>query len=307
MSAPMTPDRLAGILARAAAATPGPWCNDAWEIYQGAEYVPGVSAWLGETCRAVGYSEQDQANAAFVAAARTDVPELVAAVQLLTAKVAGLEAQRDRRRGRLVALQNDTLNMRGALSPNGEARKVPMPLGETLTPAVEWLINHVAKLEAAAGAVRGQHYEVDGSPDGDGYCIQCGSTYPCATRLALVVETPAEPAGEDEGMTPHPAPCRVPTSPDCSCPPSPGELAEQRHLIDPLDHVLEHLADEGAEAALLAKILGPDEDTREPSSCDACGDAPSAWCPDCGACRKGCHGGHDGSCTHPNAPWAVAS
>lgn len=26
--------------------------------------------------------------------------------------------------------------------------------------------------------------------------------------------------------------------------PSPGELAEQRHLIDPLDHVLEHLADE---------------------------------------------------------------
>lgn len=26
--------------------------------------------------------------------------------------------------------------------------------------------------------------------------------------------------------------------------PLPGELAEQRHLIDPLDHVLEHLADE---------------------------------------------------------------
>lgn len=26
--------------------------------------------------------------------------------------------------------------------------------------------------------------------------------------------------------------------------PSPGELAEQRHLVDPLDHVLEHLADE---------------------------------------------------------------
>lgn len=26
--------------------------------------------------------------------------------------------------------------------------------------------------------------------------------------------------------------------------PSAGELAEQRHLIDPLDHVLEHLADE---------------------------------------------------------------
>ncbi|MFF2405761.1 hypothetical protein [Streptomyces sp. NPDC058092] len=92
-----------------------------------------------------------------------------------------------------------------------------------------------------------------------------------------------------------------------SAAPSLGELAEQRHLIDPLDHVLEHLAAEGAEAALLAKIMAPDKDTREPGSCDACGDAPSAWCPDCGACRKGCHGGHDGSCTHPNAPWAVAS
>lgn len=26
--------------------------------------------------------------------------------------------------------------------------------------------------------------------------------------------------------------------------PAPGDLAEQRHLVDPLDHVLEHLADE---------------------------------------------------------------
>ncbi|WP_199572669.1 hypothetical protein [Streptomyces murinus] len=64
------------------------------------------------------------------------------------ARVAELEAQRDRRRARLVALQNDALNIRGALSPNGEARKVPMPLGETLLPAVEWLINRVAELEA---------------------------------------------------------------------------------------------------------------------------------------------------------------
>ncbi|MFD9192931.1 hypothetical protein ACFWCA_32555 [Streptomyces phaeochromogenes] len=66
----------------------------------------------------------------------------------LRARVAELEAQRERRRVRLVALQNDALNMRGTLSPNGEARKVPMPLGETLTPAVEWLVNRVAELEA---------------------------------------------------------------------------------------------------------------------------------------------------------------
>jgi hypothetical protein len=66
----------------------------------------------------------------------------------LRSRVAELEAQRERRRVRLVALQNDALNMRGALSPNGEQRKVPMPLGETLTPAVEWLVNRVAELEA---------------------------------------------------------------------------------------------------------------------------------------------------------------
>ncbi|MFI9618130.1 hypothetical protein ACIG8S_04345 [[Kitasatospora] papulosa] len=66
----------------------------------------------------------------------------------LRAQAAQLEAQRERRRVRLVALQNDALSMRGSLSPNGEASKVPFELGETLTPAVDWLINRVAELEA---------------------------------------------------------------------------------------------------------------------------------------------------------------
>lgn len=64
------------------------------------------------------------------------------------ARIAELEAQRERRRVRLVALSNDALNMRGSLSPMGEGRKVPFPLGETLTPAVDWLIGRVAELEA---------------------------------------------------------------------------------------------------------------------------------------------------------------
>jgi hypothetical protein len=74
---------------------------------------------------------------------------LLAEVRGLRARVAELEAQRERRRVRLVALQNDALNMRGSLSPTGEDRKVPFPLGETLTPAVEWLIARVTELEAA--------------------------------------------------------------------------------------------------------------------------------------------------------------
>ncbi|WP_225840257.1 hypothetical protein [Streptomyces sp. NK08204] len=75
-------------------------------------------------------------------------PVVSRALADLITEVERLRAQRDRRRARLVALQNDALNIRGALSPNGEARKVPMPLGEMLLPAVEWLISRVAELEA---------------------------------------------------------------------------------------------------------------------------------------------------------------
>lgn len=46
---------------------------------------------------------------------------------------------------------------------------------------------------------------------------------------------------------------------------------------------------------------------RPAGACSACGDLPEQWCPDCAACRKGCHGGADGNpCTHPNARWAVS-
>lgn len=48
----------------------------------------------------------------------------------------------------------------------------------------------VTELEAAATAVRGQHYEVDGTFDEAGSCIQCGSNYPCATVQALSTEAP---------------------------------------------------------------------------------------------------------------------
>ncbi|MFJ8146602.1 hypothetical protein ACIQ6R_16245 [Streptomyces sp. NPDC096048] len=82
-SQPLTEQQLADIQARAEAATPGPWCTDDWEIYQGAEYVPGISQWIGETCRGTTSPEQDRADATFVAAAREDVPALVAEIQRL--------------------------------------------------------------------------------------------------------------------------------------------------------------------------------------------------------------------------------
>ena len=84
--AALSDERLAGIEARAKAATPGPWCTDSWEIYQGAEYTAGAE-WLGETCRA-GEMDGSRADAEFVAAARTDVPELLAEVQRMRAELA---------------------------------------------------------------------------------------------------------------------------------------------------------------------------------------------------------------------------
>lgn len=83
-----SPLNLAHIEARANAATEGPWCTDAWEIYQGTEYQPGISMWIGETCRGTSTPEQDQADAAFVAAARTDVPALLDYVRRLQAELA---------------------------------------------------------------------------------------------------------------------------------------------------------------------------------------------------------------------------
>jgi hypothetical protein len=92
--AALLPEYEAEILARAEAATPGPWCADQWEIYQGEEYIPGVSPWLGETCD-VARSERSRENAAFVAAARTDVPALLAETARLRAQVAELESALD--------------------------------------------------------------------------------------------------------------------------------------------------------------------------------------------------------------------
>jgi len=79
-------ERLNEIAARADAATAGPWCTDSWEIYQGTEYQPGISQWIGETCRGTSSPEQDRADAEFVAAARADVPALVAEVRRLLAE-----------------------------------------------------------------------------------------------------------------------------------------------------------------------------------------------------------------------------
>jgi hypothetical protein len=99
----LSPEREAEIAARVEAATPGPWCTDSWEIYQGAEYVAGAE-WIGETCRA-GEMDDSRADAEFVAHARTDVPALLA-------ELAAVRAERDQARAEAIECKSsvDLLN-----------------------------------------------------------------------------------------------------------------------------------------------------------------------------------------------------
>jgi hypothetical protein len=78
---PLSPERRAEIAARAEAATPGPWCTDSSEIYQGTEYT-SWAVWVGETCDPDD-RRKSRADAEFIAAARTDVPALLAEVEQL--------------------------------------------------------------------------------------------------------------------------------------------------------------------------------------------------------------------------------
>ncbi|HEY1180235.1 MAG TPA: hypothetical protein VGF17_29105 [Phytomonospora sp.] len=123
------------------------------------------------------------------------------------ARVAELETQRERRRIRLIALDNDAQEIRGILSPNGEARKVPMPLGETLAPAVEWLVNRVAELEAQAATARADalteaagivNDTVHLFPDTSEYAAAKGALEGLAIRLRRLDAAPSPQPGTPE-------------------------------------------------------------------------------------------------------------
>ncbi|AMM12302.1 hypothetical protein Salbus254_5874 [Streptomyces albidoflavus] len=104
-STALNPEYLAEIAARAEAATAGPWCTDGAEIYQGDEYTWNAF-WVGETCRA-DEADGGTADAAFIAAARTDVPALLAEVERLRAELSASPVRTERSRWQAVA---DALN-----------------------------------------------------------------------------------------------------------------------------------------------------------------------------------------------------
>jgi hypothetical protein len=79
--------------------------------------------------------------------ASVDVPELLAEVERLRRENAGLDDLRQRAidkqeqvRVELRDRRAEDLDLRGLLAPNGQPRRVPMELGASLVPAVEWLL-----------------------------------------------------------------------------------------------------------------------------------------------------------------------
>ncbi len=77
--------RLDEIKARAAAATEGPWVNDSTEIGRPFPGTDTIDVWVAESCHPNGDGIDGEADAEFIAHARTDVPTLVAAVEAVLA------------------------------------------------------------------------------------------------------------------------------------------------------------------------------------------------------------------------------
>jgi hypothetical protein len=96
----------------------------------------------------------DRAREALTARMTKDDLRLV--LENVVTYAAELEAQRERRRLRLVTAEADLLEMRGLLSPHGQPRRVPaeVEIHERVAPAVEWLLNRVAELEARITTAR---------------------------------------------------------------------------------------------------------------------------------------------------------
>lgn len=85
----MTPEELEQIKAREERATPGPWYHQ--QAFSGQHFVgEGPSDAPTPLALMHGSFDKQARNAAFVTAARTDIPELIAEVERLRAELAEL-------------------------------------------------------------------------------------------------------------------------------------------------------------------------------------------------------------------------
>lgn len=80
-----------------------------------------------------------------------------------------LAAENARLRAELTRRRTDDLTIRGALAPADGPRHVPMPLGDSVTPAVEWLIADRDHLHAELATTQAQLADA-----GPAVCADCG-------------------------------------------------------------------------------------------------------------------------------------
>ncbi|MFJ9573612.1 coiled-coil domain-containing protein [Streptomyces bacillaris] len=273
MNAPMTPDREQEIRAREQAATPGPWLRE--DDQQRLErFVTNESGTLDINFGYLG--NNNQANVAFVVDARSAVPELLTEVDRLR-KVLSEAADQ------VAELESD---LGGASADNARLRAEVARWRERTEEAE----TSEAQLK---GQVRGLRAYVDQ--------LEAARTTAAADRDKQIIAW-LEKKAREEGTSNKDSRVRATATYRLAdklsrgavrpaCPPVSPE--------DPHDSPLHH-----------SYALGRDlpEVKRPAGACSACGDLPEQWCPDCAACRKGCHGGADGNpCAHPNARWTVTS
>lgn len=173
MPEPMTTERLAAIRARAEAATEGPW-----EACEGGE----PSIWSPSRIVIGNYTQRDEwesaawedgspEDRAFIAAARTDVPDLLDHIETLTSEV-------ERLRGALDAADRQIEARTGTTA------------GERLFRArAEEVEAERDDARAALDRVRAEHVATPWS-DGSLVCSGCGRLWPCPTLRALDGDTP---------------------------------------------------------------------------------------------------------------------
>jgi hypothetical protein len=139
----MPAEQLDAIEQRANAALPGLWWNDGHEIYVGEPGVPAASMWIGETC-VVDLPDYGDANGAFMAHARQDVPALLAEVRRLTAALAAEQTAHESTRATLGSYQLLAPRLQATVE---SARYETASIGELLTAAQA----RIAELESLAG------------------------------------------------------------------------------------------------------------------------------------------------------------
>jgi len=110
----LTPVDLAAIRERAEKATPGPLSVKVW--YYHAPTYGSITDAAGDGIALVWHGDRAAADAAFLAAARTDIPALLAHIDAITARVAELEAEVERLTGDLAAQTSDTTEALEALA-----------------------------------------------------------------------------------------------------------------------------------------------------------------------------------------------